>query len=299
MAITFPRLSGLACRQIILWSIFLTLIGCKSTKIESIWTAQPMHIDSSAADWHNLPLTFFEDERLSVGFANDSSNLYVLLRTSNLEFIRGVRRAGITLWLDAKGGKDKTRGVFYQGGPDPKAMEKAGLVDHTMHAARIGDRPFMRNMPSDSMPQSRFEYIDESYYLEKNIDPDGTFGPAMAVGIEDGFCVYELMIPLTDKPPEIYGMSAQPGQEISIGAEWQEMGTNEFRGRPPGGRGGHPEGGGGGFPGGGFRQDDTPFGGGGMRPGGMGEGHRAGPSMDKKDIWIKVQLAMPSTAGQQ
>ncbi len=291
MAKIFSDLSGSTWRQIILWSIFLTLIGCKSTKVESSWAAQPMQIDGSASNWRDLPLTFFEDERLSIGFANDSTNMYILLRTSNLSFIRGVRRAGITLWLDAKGGKDKTRAVFYQGGPDPKAMQKAGLVDHTINAARIGDRPFMKNMLSDSMPHERFSYIDESYYLEKNIDPDGTFGPAIAVGVEDGFCIYELKIPLTDAPPELYGITAQPGQKISIGAEWQEMDTDKFRGRFPGGREGTPDGGQG-FPGG-FRQDDTPFGGGGMRPGGMKGGPREGPSMDKKDIWIKTQLALP------
>lgn len=294
MAITFPRLSGSAWRQIALWSIFLTLIGCKSTDIASNWTAQPMQIDGSASDWHNIPLTFFEDERISVGLANDSADMYMLLRTSNVTLIRGIRRAGITLWLDAKGGKDKKKGIFYQGGPDRKEMEKAGLVEHnTMNATRIGDRPFMKNMPNDSMPHVRFSYIDKSYYLEKNIDPQGTFGPAVAVGIEDGFAIYEFKIPLSEAAPESYGMTAVLGQKISIGAEWQEMDMNNFHGRPPGDREGRP-GGEPDFPGGGFMQNDTPFGGGGMRPGGMQGGRREGPSMDKKDIWIKVQLALPT-----
>ncbi len=172
MSIAFPRLSGSAWKQIILWSIFLTLIGCKSTKIESSWVSQPIRVDGTMADWHDRPLTFFEDERLSVGIANDSANMYLLLRTNNLMFISGIRRAGITLWLDPKGGKDKKQAIFYQGGPDRTAMQKAGLVEHARNPERAGDRRFNRG-PPDSISQSKFMYIDKSYYLEKNIDPDG------------------------------------------------------------------------------------------------------------------------------
>jgi len=289
MDMTYPHLSGAAWRQIVLWSIFLTLIGCKSTKIESSWVSQPMRIDGSVGDWHDRPLAFFEKERLSVGIANDSTNLYLLLRTNNLAFIRGIRQEGITLWLDSKGGKDKKRAIFYQGGPDRTEMEKAGLSERPANTERTGDRRFEGRMPTiDSMPRERFSFIDENYYLEKNINPDGLYGPEVAVGVEGGFCIYELRIPLTDAPPEI------SGQNVSLGVQWQEMDTSKFQGRPPGGRGGFP-GGGGGFPGGRFMQDDVPFGGGGggMRPGGMRGGPGEGPQTDERNIWIKIQLALP------
>lgn len=113
---------------------------------------------------------------------------------------------------------------------------------------------------------------------------DGSKGPAVAYAVIDGFCVYELSIPMSTDMSEILGLNLEPGQKYSIGAEWGDMG--DMMQKMQEGGGGAPMGGGGR---GGDRGDR-----GGGRPGGMG-GQR--PSMpEKQEVWIKTDFAMPVAA---
>jgi hypothetical protein len=89
---------------------------------------------------------------------------------------------------------------------------------------------------------------------------------------------YEFRLPLTDGNLSRYGLGANPGGIVCIGAEWGDIDMGE-RKRPDGtgsmGMRGGRGGGGGGGKGGGLG-----------RPGG---GHRQPP--EKQEIWIKTQLA--------
>ncbi len=256
----------------------LILPGCKSTtEVPCGWAESAMHIDGSAADWQDQDLTFLEEDRASIGIANDSSYLYFLLRSNNPVLIGSIRRFGITLWLDTEGGKGKDLGIQYIGGPTPEEMAEAGLADRREPGQRFS-RVGRDAIFADSAMEPRFAFIDNTAGFEEIILIKDSSGPEVAYGIEDRFCVYELKIPFVAKAGSIYSISAGPGQIMGIGAVWNDLSGKM---RPMSG-GGRPEGGM--PPGGGMRPASPP--GGGM-PG--------GPPTKEKEIWLKVQLADAAT----
>ncbi len=261
--------------QIFILTAVLFFVGCKSTEIPSSWASKAMRVDGSSEDWKSYPLTFFEEERMSVGIANDSSNVYVLFRTNDPAMIGSIGRSGIILWLDADGGKDKDRGIQYIGGPSPLEMEEAGI---SMRPAGIEQRNMrmpMNMMPGDTAFETRFAFIDHSKGFEEITYLKDRHGPEIAYGFENGLCVYELKIPFIDDDSGACGIAAEPGRTIDICAEYRISRTGD-RPRPMGGmRGGGPPGGGG------------------MRPGGGMRGDPPGDAGEDTEIWMKTQLAVP------
>lgn len=278
-----PMIQG-ARPHIFILTALVFLVGCKTTEVASSWADHVMDIDGSSEDWQNYPLTFFEEERISIGISNDSSYAYVLLRTNDPALIGGIRRSGIILWLDADGGKDKERGIQYIGGPAPQEMEEAGIQNRPEGLEQRDNRMPTNKMPRDTALETRFAFIDHSQGFEEIVFLKDNRGPEIAYGFENGLCVYELRIPLTENGTGVYGMAAGPGQTVEICAEYTVMSMGD-RPRPMGGNsGGMP---GGGPPGGGP-------GGGGMRPGGGMKGGPPGEAAgEEKDIWMKTQLAVP------
>ena len=133
-----------------------------------------------------------------------------------------------------------------------------------------------------------FTFIDEKQYINMDIPPDGSLGPAIAVDTSEGFYTYEFSIPLQKSQVRYFGIGAEPPRKIEVGAIWGEIDRAAMQQR---GRGMHAGFGGegpteGGMPG------DGGFGGGrgGGRFGGYGGGfHR--PEIKKVDLWFKTTLA--------
>jgi hypothetical protein len=257
----------------------------------SSWAAGPFQVDGSLAEWKNMPTTFFEDERLMLGVSNDSSRIYLFLRSDNLDFIRAMRMSGLDIWLDAKGKKSKDLCFHYRGGPSRQELREHGLID-TMQA----DIP--RGMSERQMPpgmsderQDNFTVTDKKLEFEQEVPLDGSQGPAAAYAFDHGYYVYEFSIPLQAHLVDYYGFDAQPGQRVGIGIR--------YGGRPNRGmrEGGSLEGmGSGGFPGG--TRGDRPGGIGGGRPGGMGERPHRLSEIKEKELWVKTRLADMTPAKQ-
>jgi len=266
-------------------------IGCLAAeKVTTHWASQPVQVDGDGSDWENYPIKFFRDQEISIGLANDSTNIYVLMRFRDPQWMRTIRMTGLNLYFDNKGGKKKRFTLTYRGGPDPSQLREIDTLGMSQRGMEMPDE--MKGRMEEKMRERQgreFVCAIDGEIFDKAIPTDGSEGPSAASGYEAGFFTYEFRVPLQEHVVRFYGINAPPGKKIGIGLVWGDMSElkqNMREDGPRGGRmgGGTPGGMGGGPPGGGM--GGPPGGGMGGPPGG---GERSLP--EKQEIWIKTQLS--------
>jgi len=87
----------------------------------------PITIDGSNSDWADIPTIYFEDQQAVLGVANDSDNLYLLMRFHDPKWVRTIKMSGLKIYVDAKGGESKDVCIRYLGGPDLASLQPADL----------------------------------------------------------------------------------------------------------------------------------------------------------------------------
>jgi hypothetical protein len=280
------------------------LCGCMQPELASNWLDREITIDGKAPEWAGREAYYDENEGLKAGFFNDERYLYVYFSTWHRHTQMQILMNGLTIWIDANGGKRETFGVNY---PLKQAMEGPRESPADPSAATPGsegnDPAMLRNLVNQSRGELRILGPgNEPIASLPATDSSETAIEAM-VDVANRTLIYELKIPLaaTDGPP--YAISAGPGSIIGIGLKvgQREMPDMKRRGESapggteegPGGTGGGPGGGGGGMGGGGMGG----FPGGGMgAPGGMG----GRPAVESLALWVKVKLAAgPPPAAQK
>ena len=260
------------------------IAGCKSQEAPCSWADKPMQVDGKMADWTGLPTTYFEDEGAVFGLSNDDNNLFIQIRFKDMKWVRTIKMSGLSLWFDNKGKKNKDIGIKFHGAPSCLDMSKLREGESGEDKSDANRERMGKMMPK---MEDRLVFIDTKGLIETTIPFDGSRGPAVHTDTSMGFYLYEFSIPLGESNINAYGMNAQPGQKISIGAEWGDMGDmknkmNEMGG-PPGGMGGGMGGGRGGGMGGGR---------------GMGGPPSGMQTPEKQEIWIKTILATPNSQKQ-
>jgi len=259
----------------------LQLTSCKDIKIPSHWTYQPIQIDGKFNDWAEIPTSYFEEENVVLGLANDSDNLYIIFRFRDMNRLRTVKTSGITIWLNSAGNKNKDFMVRYRGGPSYEEIRK---IDSALLSLNSDSNKLRRFAPGKRNSPNIFTCFVKNRIIEKEIHTDGTNGPSVAYGIEQGFCVYEFSIPLKESEMRYYGINADPGKTVGVGIKLSELskrGTKqnnyEFGQRRGNGKGG------------GMGK------GGGRRGGFKGNQQRL---IEEKEIWIKTILAVSDSTEQ-
>ncbi len=265
----------------------LLLCGCKSMEVESHWAGEsaletPITADGSNVDWGDIPTIFFEDQQAVLGIANDSDNLYLLMRFRDQKWARAIKMSGLKIYVDAKGGKSTDLCIQYIGGPDLAALQRDEMGRGRGGMERGED--IEKRMKTGMGDHREFVFADKENLLDVDLPTDGSRGPAVSFDTSMSFFTYEFSIPLAESEVRNYGLGVEPGQTIGIGAIWGDFDKGKMREwmRPSGGMGG-------GMPGGGGRGGGMGGGGGGRGGGGMG-GQR--PDMpEKQEIWFKTVLA--------
>jgi len=270
--------------------ILILSLSCKSTEVQTNWSATPVNIDGEMNDWTNTPTVYFEDSEVQLGLRNDRENLYVLFRFSNQTWAKAIQMGGVTLWLDNSGKKKKDFGIRYAGGPPISEMQKGGMHNRGGFWDSLTPEQQQHFTDMQTAQAHQIIVINKKSNQERTISADGSSGPSVSFGSSQGAYTYEFSIPLEKSDVSHFGIGAQPGQAICLGLEWG--GKNESDRKriieeggggmdmPPEGRGGMPPGGG-------------PHGGMGGGPHGGGRG---GPNMqtpEKQEIWVKTSLASP------
>jgi hypothetical protein len=255
--------------HLIILSLALSmLIGCSTLELESTWKDRDITLDGKGGDWLGAKY-YFEDSAISVGLINDEQHLYVSMMTENPMVRTQIMQQGLTVWLDPKGGKNKTFGIKFPLGRQGEEQE----------GERMAQREMMDETAREEMMQMLQELMTELEVLGPDeevlakMDIDDVRGIEVKMRNAGGTFVYELRIPLTSSEEYPFAVGVKPGDMIGVGFLSPKMHMK----RPSGMRGG----------------GRTPGGGGGLPPGGgMGGMGRMIPQ-DLK-IWAKVQLASGS-----
>ncbi len=224
--------------------------------MQSQWT-EPVAFDENELIWPEVPQYFDEDSRLRVSLMNDDRYLYIQLLTRSQMSKMLFLRAGFTLWLDDTGNTEKRFGLLF---PLPRQKQIPGsMSDHR-------SRNSMEDMLEDSQySMAILKGAEATTRQTLSMSKAAEMGIYARLGIQRGYLVYELKVPLT---------GSADGNIIGVGFESGEMERPASRGSSGGGRGGK----GGGGKGGGKKM--------GGQKGGPGE-----KAPQPIEIWARVHLA--------
>jgi hypothetical protein len=254
----------------------LMIVACQETNLQSNWRTPEISSNNPDTAWVRTSTYSWKDENILLGLQNDADRLIILLKTRDRATQATILRAGLTVWLDPTGKKNKSFGIHYptsrQTRPEmpAKGQRPAGNPDEMIKQQIL--------MP-DTM-----EIIKRNEHVKVPIKND--LGVSVITSNDWGTITYLFNIPLNMLGDSTYRINASPGGLIGLGFETGAIdfkGKDEDRDRPSQGPGG--EFGGGGGPGG-------PGG----RPGGMPPGDRPDkPRVEPVDFWTKVVLATQET----
>ncbi|MDE3056718.1 MAG: hypothetical protein KGJ59_02005 [Bacteroidota bacterium] len=272
------------------FSALLYLSGCSSTTlVRSGWDNHEIVVDGKENDWHDSTL-YLPDDQVSVGIRNDSSDVYVIFKTTSRQQSFQFFGLGFTVWFDPAGGDDKQFGIHF-----PLGRQGRGEFQ-PLQEGQEGNTEEREKMMQEM--ESQLEIIDKSKSGPVQLSPVEAKGIELYIKNYQDYLVYEMKVPLHTSKETPYAINAT-GKAIGIGFEG---GTFQPRSRDEGGRGGFGgrggEGGGrGGF--GGGRGGRGGYGrGGGGHGGTNGEQGAARPK--QINFWLKVNLAQstPNVAAQ-
>ncbi len=274
--------------QIVIFLAFAGIIliaGCQTQEVETRWSAEPVKVDGEITEWNNMPMNYFEESGVGLGLCNDTEKLYILFRFNNSQWVRAIRRGGLTLWLDNSGKKKKDFGIRYTGGPSLSDLQKMGGSGEGGFRESLTPEQQQRLADREKAMADQITFINKKSNREITLKADGSGGPAVCFDSLEGIYAYEFSIPLQKGDAFDCAIGAKPGQTICLGLEWGGMGDRQRMrwgegsgmGAPPGGGGSMPPGGGG-------------MGGG---PPGGGRGGARMQQPEKQEIWVKTKLSLP------
>lgn len=255
---------------VVLFLSFLMQSGCSSLELESAWRDREIVVDGKGDDWLGAKY-YFEDVNISLGLLNDDRFLYVCMDVENPMLRAQIMRQGLTLWLDPKGGKEKSFGIRF-----PLGRQGSGKL--TRESMDEQNREEMIERFEQSLTD--LEILGPGKNEIKKMAVEEATGIEIKLEASTRWLVYELKIPLIPTEEHPYAIGTKAGDSIGIGLEAPEIDMSAMRDRLGGGMGG-----GGRMPGEGGR------GGMGMRGGG-----RQMPRELK--VWAVVQLASPNNEAQ-
>ncbi|MCG2716786.1 MAG: hypothetical protein L6422_11065 [Candidatus Marinimicrobia bacterium] len=173
-------------------SITILLSGCKQNVMQSKWNDGKIFIDGRYSDWQP-GLTFNEKSNIGIGFANDSSNLYICLTSSDQQLMRQVMGRGFILGIDIPGAKRRQFGINYP----------TGISD--LDFSQFGRNQQSKRMPGfDQDTRLRFDDIHTEFILigpgkeDRQIVPlENDYGVEIKISRSRRQLVYEIKIPFT------------------------------------------------------------------------------------------------------
>lgn len=279
----------------------LALTGaCNEAELDSLWTTETVDIDGMVEvddEWTGA-MTSFEDQDVSVGLLNDAEFLYVSLIAPG-PVGRQAMVAGLTVWIDPKGGTDEWHGIRFPVPPTPPEGADRGSGrfggfggfgrsgGDTQRGQRGRARPGREAGPGERLRM--VELVGPGEISARQLPRPVGGGLEVDMRSDGATFVYELKVPLPRDDDHRMGIGVEAGDQIGVGFETGNLRDQIGRGRG-GGRGAGGGGRGGGFGGGGRGGG----GGGGRGGGGRGGGPGGDDRPDRPDplkLWARVQLS--------
>jgi hypothetical protein len=264
-----------------------------------------VEIDAQNKEWHSPLPRYDKNTGINFDAANNSRNLYLILRVADETIQRQIMQNGLEVWINMDGKKKKTTGVTF---PMPKAAGKPG--NGTGRPSAEGE-----GMPSEMPAQGNAQNSTQNkrqgmsasgtdmgmtflsgeltltgFLIDNGKQPTKNCPVRVALAKDASNCmVYELAIPFNtfykeNLGPEDAATKCCIGFVVKAPAttsneESPEMGMSGGMGGGPGGMGGGPGGGMGGGPGG-------------MGGGPEGMSGMQSSTTTNKTFWFKTQLSI-------
>lgn len=205
--------------------LFVTLLwSCKreAADVPVHWVTTPIQIDGQFADWDSVAESRQHEDHATLKLCSDSEALYIYYVTDDLDWVRTIRMTGLTIYLNRKGNHDKDFFICYRGGPPTEELMPQGEPGPGTRPGPNDMHPALRDqlLESDRQNLTAFTCFVRDWIVEKSIPTDGRQGPQAAFGKQDRRFAYEFKIPLATSQALYYGLGAEPGSKLGIGAEW-------------------------------------------------------------------------------
>lgn len=180
--------------------------GCGGTAlVTSSEPGEPVVVDAQLNEWGGKLQTLSSKDGLLAGVQNDDKHLYLSLSTRNVASIGSIMRAGLIVWVDPVGGKEKTFGIRF---PLGLSMDDAG--ERRLSEGAAADRVRIERSTQE------VEIIGADGQAIRR-HKDSIPGIVAAVEADQGVLTYEIQVPLAHTDGVLYAIGAKPGQEIGIG----------------------------------------------------------------------------------
>lgn len=187
-------------------------------KYEAKWTAAPITLDASDAEWQDAPYNEEGRFELNYAFKNDSKYLYVLVKFNTPQFLSTIQYGGMTMFLDGQGNKKKDYNIRFLR-KQVTADEFIAILEKQKGALSEEDKQKVR-----LNPQYLHHAAEVTNKKAKGDPPDKVEGEGTATfrvqQTQQRGLIWELAIPLERLSAWSPGVNTTPGQLIKVGFEW-------------------------------------------------------------------------------
>jgi hypothetical protein len=214
--------------------------GASGGQVYLISSLGPPHaivVDGTTEDWTGA-LSYVKKDQLFVGFVNDREDLFICLTKETGERSPGAAMAGLTVWLDPRGGSKKTLGIRLagtegppEGWPERRPSRKPEKQAKDEPAGQeIGEKP-----PAEI--EGEIEILGPNGDVLIRLSPQEAAEEGLEVksGISGGSFVLEVRIPLNASDRHPYAVGAGSDGIVGVGFIASRTGQG---GRPGERRGG-------------------------------------------------------------
>lgn len=182
------------------------LAGCGgAAPLTSSAPGEPVVVDAQLNEWGGKLQTLSGQDGLLIGIQNDNDYLYLSLSTRNVASIGSIMRAGLIVWVDPAGGKEKIFGIRF---PLGLSMDDTG--ERRLSEGAAADRVRIERSTRE------VEIIGADGQVIRR-HKDSIPGIATAIEADQGVLTYEIQVPLAHTDGVLYAIGTKPGQEIGIG----------------------------------------------------------------------------------
>lgn len=247
--------------------LLLCVGGCGSLQLASQWSDNTINVDGKSDEWTGKTEPM-GSKKLTIGFANDTNYVYMMLSTGDRTMSRMLMIRGLNVWFDSAGGRNKTFGIHYP----------LGILSGRSTGGR-GTQTDPLSALKGNTALSELEILGSVNDNRRAMPIAAAGGIQARINYSESSLVYELRVPYTTGERFPFSIQARSGSLIGVGLETPDMGSTA------GGTGG-TSGGTGGGRGRGGRGGTSSMG---------SEPERTQASVEPLNDWMKVQLMSPDS----
>lgn len=200
--------------RILLVILVLSGLTCGGNAVKSTWSAGRIEIDGLPSDWRGIASNYITAPNIEYRLANDTTNLFLLLRTPDPSVPMRIVMHGLKIWVDSKSAKQKRLGVEIPSGTTPMegSQEKQSFRDHP-HDRRA--RAILGNHSAEA-PWVLDSLINGACFIEngRKVSKAKAKGVLISAAEEEGWFLLEMRLPF-----DAFGIEVCKTRAVNLGIE--------------------------------------------------------------------------------